>query len=108
MDLPDRISKIIGASGMSWLRARVHHLTELSHRHLSVSPFRPGFPVLGDREIEELVRTASQGIESIPGSLVEGRLQGSRQLDQVFMADVCRCEHIGEELLAEVRDCGQL
>lgn len=86
MDLPDRISKITGASGMSWLRARVHHLTELSHRHLFVPPFRPGFSVLGDREIGELVRTASQGIESIPGSLVEGR-----QLDQVFMADVCRC-----------------
>lgn len=24
------------------------------------------------------------------------------------MTDVSRCDHIGEELLAEVRDCGQL
>lgn len=26
----------------------------------------------------------------------------------MFVADVCRCKHIWEELLAEVRDCGQL
>lgn len=34
--------------------------------------------------------------------------QGSRQLDQVFRTDVCRREHREEQLLAEVRDCGQL